>query len=91
MALIASKLAAAEERYGFSKVSLLAPSLKGRWDPLVTRQIQGVPLPCRLCYDSRALLRVNLTKVVGLIVDLITRELHTRSHPETLRGTCPCD
>ena len=32
----------------------------------------------RLCYDAPALLRVILTKVLGLIVDLNTRELHTR-------------
>ncbi|CAI8940515.1 hypothetical protein EMIT0P265_50370 [Pseudomonas zeae] len=31
-----------------------------------------------LCYDARALLRVILTKVLGLKVDLNTRELHTR-------------
>ncbi|CAI8717612.1 hypothetical protein EMIT0232MI5_110085 [Pseudomonas sp. IT-232MI5] len=38
----------------------------------------GVPLGRRACYHSRALLRVILTKVLGLKVDLNTRELHTR-------------
>lgn len=43
-----------------------------------------------LCYDARALLRVNPTKALGLIVDLNARELHTPAHSE-LRGNCPCD
>ncbi|CAI8777402.1 hypothetical protein EMIT0P43_180059 [Pseudomonas jessenii] len=37
-----------------------------------------------LCYDAAALLRVNLTKVLGLIVDLNTRELHTRLIPNSV-------
>ena len=38
----------------------------------------GVPLRRIPCYDTAALLRVILTKVLGLKVDLNTRELHTR-------------
>ena len=41
--------------------------------------------PPSLCYDAAALLRVILTKVLGLIVDLNTRESHTRPHLETPR------
>jgi hypothetical protein len=37
-----------------------------------------------LCYDAPALLRVILTKVLGLIVDLNTRELHTRPIPNSV-------
>ncbi|CAI8801287.1 hypothetical protein EMIT0196MI5_10399 [Pseudomonas sp. IT-196MI5] len=43
-----------------------------------------MPLSRRPCYDSAALLRVNPTKALGLIVDLNTRELHTRLIPNSV-------